>query len=171
MPARKPSKARPTPKRAAARAKPAPAAKPAKPAKPAPPPPKRFLVRCTFLGEDKKQRLEGAFRFVCEAADATQVTAKLSPAVRRLRRLGELPARCQVYVEFVLELADLPRGVVADFERWESDPRRFQHGCIAFSDTCAAYDHPGPQPAFRFGKATEPAAAPAAAVDGGQPPT
>jgi hypothetical protein len=124
-------------------------------AKPAPPPPKRFLVRCTFVGEDKKQKLEGSFRFACEGADATAVLAKLEPAVKKLRRTGELPPRCAVYVEFILELAELSRGIIADLERWESSPRRFQHGCITLSDTCAVYHHGHADPAFRFGKAAE----------------
>jgi hypothetical protein len=124
-------------------------------AKPPVPTPKRFLVRCTFVGEQQKKKLEGSFRFVCEAADATAVLAKLEPAVKKLRRTGEVPPRCDVYVEFVLELADLPRGIVADFERWECEPKRFQHGCITFSDTCAVYHQGQAEPTFRFGKSAE----------------
>lgn len=107
------------------------------------------------MGEQKKQRLNGSFRFVAEATDSTAVLPKLEKAVRKLRRAGELPPKCDVYVEFVLELAELDKGVVTDFERWEIEPRRFQHGCITFSDACAVYHTDHPAPAFRFGKAEE----------------
>lgn len=119
---------------------------------PAVPPPKRFLVRCTYVGEDKKKRIDGSFRFLAEAADVAVLRPKIEKAVNRLRRTGELPPRCEVYIEFILELADLARGIVADFERWEHDPKRFQHGCITFSDTCPVYQTESAEAAFRFGK-------------------
>lgn len=111
------------------------------------------------MGEQKKQRLNGSFRFVAEAADSTAVLPKLEKAVKKLRRTGELPAKCDVYVEFVLELTELDKGVVADFERWEIEPRRFQHGCITFTEACAVYHTDHPAPAYRFGKPDEPSAA------------
>ncbi len=133
------------------------------PPKPAPAPLQRFLVRCTFVGEDKKQQVNGSFRFLLEAVGTSAVLPKLGKAVNKLRRARELPPRCDVYVEFILELAELERGVVADFERWEVVPRRFQHGSITFSETCGIYHHEHPEPAFRFGKtAAQPAAIPAA---------
>lgn len=123
-----------------------------------PPPPspaaRRYLVRCTFIGEDKKTRVEGSFRFVADASDTGALLPKLEKAVRKLRRGGELPPRCDVYVEFILELAGLDRGLVADFERWEREPRRFQQGCITLSDAAAVFDEG--LPTFRFGKAAEP---------------
>lgn len=130
---------------------PAPDRSPAKAAAVRVPPPlaRHYLVRCTYVGEDKKTRLDGSFRFVADAADMTALLPKLEKAVKKLRRSGELPPRCEVYVEFVLELADLDRGVVADFERWEREPRRFQHGCITLSDACAVFDQA--LPSFRFG--------------------
>lgn len=150
-----PKKPHPAPKPAPARSVlPAP-----KPQPPPPPPPRQFLVRCTFVGEQQKKKLDGSFRFICEAADADAVRAKLEPAVKRLRRSGEIPSQCDVYVEFILELGELQRGLVADFERWERDPKRFQHGCVAFSETCAVYHHEQTEPAFRFGKSAEPPAA------------
>ena len=160
MPAPKPRKKRPASKKPAPRAVPP----PPRPVKPAPPPLKRFFVRCTFVGEMQKRKVDGSFRFLIEASDVAAVRPKLEPAVKKLRRGGELPSRCDVYVEFVLELADLPRGVVVDFERWERDPKRFEHGCMAFSDTCAVYDHGAAEPAFSFGKKPEAAPAPALAA-------
>ncbi len=123
---------------------------------PVPPPPpaaRHYLVRCTFIGEDKKTRVEGSFRFVADAPDTATLLPKLAKAVRKLRRGGELPSRCDVYVEFILELAALDRGLVADFERWEREPRRFQHGCITLSDA-AVFDQG--LPTFHFGKPAEP---------------
>jgi hypothetical protein len=114
------------------------------------------------VGEQQKKKLDGSFRFVCEAMDANAVMAKLEPAVKKLRRGGEIPSQCDVYVEFILELGELQRGLVTDFERWERDPKRFQHGCVAFSETCAVYHHEQTEPAFRFGKSAEPPAAAAA---------
>ncbi|HVU36527.1 MAG TPA: hypothetical protein VHE61_24015 [Opitutaceae bacterium] len=119
--------------------------------KPAERPASRFFVRCTFVGEEKKRRIDGSFRFVAEAADANALFPKLEKAVRKLRRTGELPPRCDVYVEFVLELAGLDRGVIADFERWEHNPKRFQRGCITFSDACAVYQSGQTEASFRFG--------------------
>ncbi len=121
----------------------------------------QYLVRCTFLGENKKQKIEGAFRFFLEATDTSRLAALLEKAVKRLHRTGELPRRCDVYVEYVLELADLRRGVVVDFERWEREPRKFQHGCIAFSDTCRHHEAGFAGLQYHFGK---PAEAPAPTV-------
>ena len=117
------------------------------------------------MGEDKKLRVEGSFRFLCEAGDATAVLAKLAPAVKKLRRTGELAARCEVYVDFIVELAELPRGLVADFERWESSPRRFQQGCVTFSEVCAVYHQGHAEPAFRFGKSAAPVETPPAQAE------
>jgi hypothetical protein len=143
--------------RSAPVSKPRPASKPVVHA--APPPAKLFLVRCTFVGHDKaKQRVEGSFRFVIEAPDASAVQPRLEKAVRALRRSADLPPRCEIFVEFVLELADLKRGVIADFERWQKEPRQFQGGCITFSEACAVYQHGHNEPAFRFGSAPAPAA-------------
>ena len=119
---------------------------------------RRYVVRCTFVGEDKKKRLEGSFRIVAEAPDTDALLVKVEKSVKKLRRTGELPPRCDVYVEFVLELADLKDGIVVDFERWEANPRKFQHGCIAFSEVCAVHQSGHPEPAYRFGKIPEPPA-------------
>lgn len=134
---------------------PAPASAPAKPAAPklAPPPPPplpRYLARCTFVGEEKKVRVEGSFRFVAEAADSAAMLAKLEKAVNKLRRARELPSHCEVFVEFMLELADLKPGLVADFERWERHPRRFQAGHITLSENCPVFVES--LPTYRFGK-------------------
>lgn len=122
------------------------------------------MARCTFVGEDKKKRLEGSFRFVSDAPDVAALMPKLEKAVKRLRREGEIPPRCEVYVEFIVELADSERGMIADFERWEQNPRRFQHGCITFSDRCPVYPTEQPGPAFRFGMGSPEPVVPATAV-------
>jgi hypothetical protein len=130
---------------------------PTRPPRPAPPPVRRYLARCTFVGEDKKVRVEGSFRFMADAVDTAAFLPKLEKAVKKLRRSGDLPPKCDVYVEFVIELAALERGVVADFERWQRDPRQFQTGWITLSDACGVHDHG--LPSFHFGKAADPAPA------------
>lgn len=122
---------------------------------PVPPPPPRFFIRCTFVGEDKKVRLEGSFRFLIEATDLTAALAKLEKAVNKLRRTKDLPPRCDVYVEFVLELTDQKTGLIADFERWERDPRRFQAGHITVTESSRVFVEG--LPIFSFGKRPEPA--------------
>lgn len=129
-------------------------ARPGTAALPAPIP--RYLARCTFVGEDKKVRIEGSFRFVADAADLTTFLPKLEKAVNKLRRTKELPPRCQVYVEFVIELADSKAGMLVDFERWERHPRRFQTGHITTAENCAAFTEG--LPTFQFGP-EQPAAA------------
>jgi hypothetical protein len=150
------------PKKKTKPSRPAPAPKP--PAKPPVPPVpvNRYFVRCTYLGDDKKVPLEGAFRFILEAPDTTKLASKLEQAVKRLRRSGELPRRCDVYVEFVLELADLPRGLVVDFERWQREPRKFQHGCIAVSESCRVHEVGFTGLSFHFGRPAAAAPVPAA---------
>lgn len=139
------SSSAPPPTRPAAKS----ALKPTTLATPAPAAPHRYFVRCTFVGEEKKIRVEGSFRFIAEAADIATLLPKLEKAVRKLRRTGELPPRCEVFVEFMVDLLDLKSGVLLDFERWERNPRRFQRGCTSLSDTCPVIDHD--LPTFRFG--------------------
>jgi hypothetical protein len=121
----------------------------ARPGTALPTPVPRYLARCTFVGEDKNVRVEGSFRFVSEAVDLAAFLPKLEKAVNKLRRTKELPPRCHVYVEFVIELADAKAGMLVDFERWERNPRRFQTGHITTAENCAAFTEG--LPTFQFG--------------------
>lgn len=118
-----------------------------------PPPSQRFFVRCTFVGEEKKVRLEGSFRFIVDAPDTSAVLPRLEKAVNKLRRTKELPRHCEVFVEFILALPDARSGIVADFERWERQPRRFQAGHITTSEACATFVEG--LPVYRYGQNPE----------------
>jgi hypothetical protein len=130
-------------------------------------PKKLYLVRCTFVGEDRKNKVEGAFRFLLEASDQTPLVPRLGQAVRRLRREKEIPATAIVYVEYIIEVAGLKQGIIVDFERWTKEPRTFEHGRITFNDACAVFHGDECCPTFRFGRAAAPA--PAAPPETGRP--